>query len=369
MSVQPPIVLVAGARPNFMKLAPVKNSLKKNNVPHIVVHTGQHYDDIMSGIFFDELGIESPEINLGVGSGTHAKQTAKIMIEFEQVCIEIKPSLVVVFGDVNSTIACSLVAKKMSIPIAHVESGLRSLDSSMPEEINRVLTDHISDLLFATSEFAVNNLQKEGIPESSILLVGNVMIDTLFSNLEKISKNSILTDNELIPGEYDVLTLHRPQNVDFRNKLQSILDALCTKNFNKKIVFPMHPRTKKSIENFSLQRILDEHDFLTIPPVGYHSFIKLISNSRSIWTDSGGIQEESTVLGIPCFTLRENTERPITIKLGTNKLITPEFNQIVEASNELQRLNFERYFRRDIPYWDGETSNRIVAEIINFLKN
>lgn len=363
-----PIILVAGARPNFMKLAPVKNSLKKKNVDHIVVHTGQHYDDIMSGIFFDELEIDYPEINLGVGSGTHAEQTAKIMIEFEMVCAERKPSLVVVFGDVNSTIACSLVAKKMSIPIAHVESGLRSFDSTMPEEINRVLTDHTSDLLFATSEFAVRNLQKEGIAEEKIFLIGNVMIDTLFSNMDKISKNSILEENDLKPGDYDVLTLHRPKNVDNKEKLQSILDALSTKNFNRKIVFPMHPRTKNSIDNFSFQGILDEHNFMPISPVGYHSFIKLISNSRSIWTDSGGIQEESTVLGIPCFTLRDNTERPITIKLGTNKLISPNYEEIVEASNELKELNFEEYYFRDIPYWDGETSDRITSEILKFLK-
>jgi UDP-N-acetylglucosamine 2-epimerase (non-hydrolysing) len=362
-----PIVLVAGARPNFMKLAPVEKALMKNMVQYLVVHTGQHYDDEMSSIFFEELGIELPEINLGVGSGTHAEQTAKIMLSFEKVCRDFSPSMVVVFGDVNSTIACSLVARKLSIPVAHVESGLRSLDQNMPEEINRILTDHISDMLFTTSNFANENLKKEGIPEEKVFFSGNVMIDTLYSNLEKIGQNNILEELNISSGEFDVVTLHRPSNVDNKDNFQSILEALNSENFDRKIVFPMHPRTKNSVERFDLQRLFDKERFVVSPPVGYHSFIKLISNCRSIWTDSGGIQEEASVLGIPCFTLRRNTERPITIELGTNKLVDPTFDSILLSSSELSELNFAHYSRRDIPLWDGNSSERIVKEIKHFL--
>ncbi len=355
------IILVAGARPNFMKLAPVYTSLRDKDIECIIVHTGQHYDYEMSQIFFDELGIPEPDVNLGVGSGSHASQTAEIMVRFEEICSEIDPWMVVVFGDVNSTIACALVARKSGILVSHIEAGLRSGDMEMPEEINRILTDHISNFLFTTSRFANQNLLNEGLDEGKIFFVGNVMIDTLNNQLHSINNSPIVENLGLSTRNYDVLTLHRPSNVDDSISLEQIISNFSQSVFDNKIVFPAHPRTKIKIEKAGLMDSLHNSGIEIIPPQGYHDFLSLIQNSRSVWTDSGGIQEETSWLGIPCFTIRENTERPETIEVGTNILVS--------TSGE---KSFEDYFKEyyqsknnhtEIELWDGRASDRI-AEII-----
>ena len=314
------VILVAGARPNFMKLAPVHRALKGIGIECLVLHTGQHYDYEMSQVFFDELMIPPPEINLEVGSSSHARQTAEIMISFEEVCEKEKPALVVVFGDVNSTIACALVAKKMGIMVAHVESGLRSRDLQMPEEINRILTDQISDILFTTSINAGKNLINEGIPKEKIFFVGNVMIDTLKKQFPMILQSDILEKVSVDNGKYDLLTLHRPSNVDSKTELIWILEKFSHPAFNYPIIFPAHPRTQKKLISMGMDDLLSSSGIRIIDPLGYNDFLSLQNHSRSIWTDSGGIQEESSWLGIPCFTIRENTERPVTIDVGTNHL-------------------------------------------------
>jgi len=347
------VFLVAGARPNFMKLAPVSRSLSLENINHKIIHTGQHYDYNLSKVFFEDLQIPEPDFFLEVGSGSHAIQTAKIMTSFENLCIEEKPDLVMVFGDVNSTVACALVSSKLGIKVAHIEAGLRSWDREMPEEINRVVTDHLSDIHFTTSELAVKNLLNEGISKEKIHFVGNVMIDTLVWQLDKINGSKILDKLSLEKGNYEVLTLHRPSNVDVESKLIDILDAFNNDNFNT-IVFPIHPRTKKSISNFNLDRMIDNDKFIIIDPLGYNDFISLIKNCKSVWTDSGGIQEETSYLGVKCITLRENTERPETVELGTNKLISASKESIIFASN-----NHTNTKDIEIPLWDGKAASRI----------
>ena len=355
-----PILLVAGARPNFMKLAPVQRALSSRIEDVMVVHTGQHYDHIMSQVFFDELGIPEPDVHLGVGSGSHAFQTAKIMIEFEKLCNDLSPKMVVVFGDVNSTVACSLVAAKLLLPVAHVEAGLRSGDNSMPEEVNRIVTDHLSSILFTTTSYANENLLAEGIDDDRIFLVGNVMIDTLIHQTKLINESTIISELDLVPGEYNLLTLHRPVNVDFRENLETIFSKIAEIGYDKKWIFPAHPRTLSKIRDFKLESSLG---FLSaIQPLGYNDFSKLVKNANSVWTDSGGIQEECTFYKIPCLTIRENTERPETILHGTNRLVSldDDFSKIYE--------NIPSYISsEDIPHWDGDSSERISKIISDFL--
>lgn len=349
--------LVAGARPNFMKLAPVARALSTNGMNFKIIHTGQHYDYNLSKVFFEDLDIPKPDHFLEVGSDTHAIQTAKIMIAFEELCMENKPSLVMVFGDVNSTVACALVSSKLGIKVAHVEAGLRSRDRTMPEEINRIVTDHLSDVHFTTSDLAKTNLTEEGIPENKIHFVGNVMIDTLVWQQEKIQNSQICQELGLINNEYDLLTLHRPSNVDSRSKLIDILEAFNHSSFEK-IVFPIHPRTKNSIKKFDLHHLIENDKFVLIEPLGYNNFISLVSNSNSVWTDSGGIQEESSFLGVRCITLRENTERPETVSLGTNTLVNPSKVDIILARNNPRKIS-----GKEIPLWDGNAADRIISRI------
>jgi len=326
-----------------MKIAPILEAMK--NYPQlqpILVHTGQHYDYEMSGVFFEDLDIPEPDIHLGVGSGSHAVQTAKIMIEFEKVVLEHHPDLVLVVGDVNSTLACALVAAKLYIPVAHVEAGIRSFDKSMPEEINRILTDAVSDYLFVPTEHGCVNLRREGIPEEKIFLVGDVMIDTLLKYKGRAATTPILDElglqiGEAIPrigeGNYALMTMHRPHNVDIKENLTKILDAIQEIQSKISIVFPMHPRTRRRIEEFQLgEKLSDMKNLIIIEPVGYLRFFNLMMNAQFVLTDSGGMQQETTVLRIPCLTLRENTERPETIDEGTNTLVGNDTQRIKKAS-------------------------------------
>jgi UDP-N-acetylglucosamine 2-epimerase (non-hydrolysing) len=378
------LCLVGGARPNFMKIAPLVRAINKQNqanhrnqIDYQIVHTGQHYDYEMSTIFFKELGIPKPNVFLNVGSGSQGEQTGKTMIAFEKVLLTKKVDIVVVVGDVNSTIACALVAAKLHIPVAHVEAGLRSYDRAMPEEINRVLTDQISDYLFTPSPDANDNLRKEGVSSKKIFLVGNIMIDNLFYNLKKSQKSNIfkalglLTDGSGSPiREYALLTLHRPSNVDRNDSLQEVIGAFTEISKETPIIFPIHPRTRKMVIKFHLEGYFDfhidqqrastqfSHSIHAIDPLGYVDFLALMSKANYVMTDSGGIQEETSVLGIPCLTLRDTTERPITLTQGTNILVPNNKKKIVEATRYIlkepkQKANYPKL-------WDGKTAERIV---------
>jgi len=351
------IILVVGARPNFMKIAPLVEEIKKRGIDYQLVHTGQHYDDFMSDSFFRDLGIPRPDVNLNVGSKSHAKQTADIMIKFEDVVLDYKPDLVLVVGDVNSTIACALVAVKLGIKVAHVEAGLRSFDRKMPEEINRILTDQISDYLFVTEQNAVKNLQNEGIKDN-VFLVGNVMIDTLLKNKERARERSVYS------GEFALLTLHRPSNVDRKEKFEEIVCALEEINNKIKIVFPMHPRTRKKAEEFGFLERLNKLELMG--PSGYLDLLNLQMNASFVLTDSGGIQEETTVLGVGCLTLRDNTERPLTVEYGTNKVIGTKREDIVRESFALLEKGVEK---RVPALWDGKASERILDVLLGTPKN
>ena len=354
------VVAVVGARPNFIKIAPLMEEMR--NVPSIrpvLVHTGQHYDLAMSGSFFEDLEIPEPDFWLGVGSGTHAEQTARVMLGFEKVLESEQPDLVLVVGDVNSTLACALTAAKLLVPIGHVEAGLRSFDRTMPEEINRKLTDHLSDYLFTTSEDANENLRGEGVAEKKIHLVGNVMIDTLrrYEPLAR-TKKAAKTFN-LEAARYAVLTLHRPSNVDDANAFGRILDALEEILPKLPVVFPVHPRSRRRIVEFGFgPRIERLRNFRLCEPVGYTTFLSLMMDSSFVMTDSGGIQEETTALGVPCLTLRENTERPVTVTLGTNVIVGNDRDRIVAEAMRL--LGGERRAGRTPPLWDGQAAARIV---------
>jgi UDP-N-acetylglucosamine 2-epimerase (non-hydrolysing) len=383
------ILLVAGARPNFMKIAPVIDAFRKynqshqkgkNKISYRLVHTGQHYDAEMSDSFFRDLEIPSPDIYLGVGSGTHAEQSGRIMIEFEKVCRREKPDLVVVVGDVNSTVACALVAVKLSIAVAHIEAGLRSFDRMMPEEINRLMTDQISDFLFTTSEDADRNLLSEGIPGSKIYLVGNVMIDTLLKYTKIAARTTILKDLGLKDGsgirKYAALTLHRPSNVDSQIVLKGILGALNKISETIPVIFPAHPRTAAKIKKFGMEHMLtniERRHPLTekgktakvwkVPPLGYLDFLNLMAHAHFVLTDSGGIQEETTILNIPCLTLRQNTERPVTTQYGTNIIVGNAPARIIEVSKKVMG---DRMKRKRVPkYWDGRAAERIVDVLTN----
>jgi UDP-N-acetylglucosamine 2-epimerase (non-hydrolysing) len=358
------ISIVAGARPNFMKIAPIIEAIKKaqekgKNISFRLVHTGQHYDEKMSEIFFKELSIPAPDSNLEVGSGTQAEQTANIMIRFEKELIDNPCDLVLVVGDVNSTLACSIVAKKMNILLAHVEAGIRSYDMTMPEEINRIVTDSLADLYFTTTTIAGENLIKAGVAINKIHFVGNTMIDSLLKNLTKIKKTTFFEENKLKEKNYILLTLHRPSNVDEKENLEKIIFEICNSAKELSIIFPVHPRTKNNLERID---ILPKNLFLTTP-LPYLEFIYLIKNSKAVITDSGGIQEETTVLGIPCMTLRENSERPETISIGTNELLGTDVKNIKPAIEKLFSGNWKK---GGIPeLWDGNTSERIVNILLS----
>lgn len=355
--------LIAGARPNFMKVAPLYRELSSHPATYLprIIHTGQHYDAKMSKLFFDDLGMPQPFAYLDVGSGTHGRQTARIIERYEDLILKgERPDLVIVAGDVNSTIACALVAKKMNIPVAHLEAGLRSYDEQMPEEINRILTDRISDLLLTPSPDADENLIFEGISRDKIFLVGNIMIDSLIEHLQKAEKSSIHEDVGIqIDEPYVLVTLHRPSNVDSYVSLKLLLQAFGEISKQLKLIFPIHPRTRKNIAEMDLGSALENAPGLIVTePLGYLDFLKLETNATLILTDSGGIQEESTYLGIPCLTLRENTERPITITQGTNQLVRLDTMSIVEA---VQRILAGEIKQGSIPnLWDGKTAKRVV---------
>ncbi len=357
------IHLIVGARPNFMKMAPLYRelSLYSNRYEPQIIHTGQHYDEKMSKLFFNDLAMPEPSAYLNVGSGTQGKQTARIIERYEELILAgDKPDLVIVAGDVNSTIACALVAKKLYIPVAHLEAGLRSYDDRMPEEINRVLTDRISDILLTPSLDANNNLEKEGIEPEKIYFVGNIMIDSLVAHQKKAENSNIFHQLNMLPKEeYALVTLHRPSNVDEYEGLKMLLTSLEKIGRKIKIIFPMHPRTRKNIYDLGLSSFLNTNsDVLFTEPLGYLDFLKLEINAKFILTDSGGIQEESTYFGVPCLTLRENTERPITITEGTNQLVDLNVESIVNSAREIIEGKVKK---GKIPkYWDGKTAERIV---------
>lgn len=358
------ILNVVGARPNFMKIAPLMAEYSRcDDIHAVLVHTGQHYDDTMSRLFFEDLGIPRPDINLEVGSCSHAVQTAEIMERFEPILISYKPDVVVVVGDVNSTIACGLVATKLGIKLAHVEAGLRSFDRSMPEEINRILTDTISDLLFCTEQAGIDNLLAEGVAHDKIHMVGHVMIDTLLSHLDRAKQSTILEDlwqQGCLDGDgFAVLTLHRPSNVDDPVVFSRILDALRVIQDDLPILFPAHPRTRKNISSLGLQaKVEGLKNLHLMDPVGYLDFLKLEANAKIVLTDSGGIQEETTILKVPCITLRENTERPVTVSLGSNQVVGTDTEKIIAAYRNVVSGRLEE--PQVPPLWDGHAAERIV---------
>lgn len=393
------IISVVGARPNFMKVAPIHKAFSKLRIKdeefldspsssrlaagepsrthrmptehnkintahhnrltiqHLICHTGQHYDEKMSDIFFHHLGLPKPDYYLGIGSGSHAEQTARIMIEFEKVLLKEKPDLVIVVGDVNSTIACSLTAKKLHIKVAHIEAGLRSFDRDMPEELNRILTDSISDYLFVTEQSGLVNLKNEGVDSGKIFFVGNCMIDSLINILDVSAKSNILNELKLDPHNFVLVTMHRPSNVDTEERLTELVKLLSSVSKKRKIVFPVHPRTKNNLESFRLLDKLNANVILT-DPIGYIDFVALIKNAELILTDSGGIQEESTYLGIQCITLRKSTERPSTVEVGTNQLVGEDFEKAEQVAIKI--LNGFRKTGKIPELWDGNSAERIV---------
>jgi UDP-N-acetylglucosamine 2-epimerase (non-hydrolysing) len=390
------LLSVVGARPNFMKIAPIVHELKRHDskkfpaIEHCLVHSGQHYDEQLSGNFFADLGLPTPDVNLEAGSGSHAVQTAEIMKRLEPVLLDYKPQMVLVFGDVNSTIAAALTAVKLGIGVAHIEAGLRSFDMSMPEEINRKLTDAVSSLLFVTEQSGVENLKREGVAEEKIFLVGNVMIDSLLRHREMAAKSPLLDrlgmrqidirqidirqidtrqigirQNGAGCRAYGVLTLHRPSNVDAPETLQGILSAISSLAAEFPVFFPMHPRTRKNIESFGLQRYLanaagrNDSGIVPLDPLGYLDFLSLNDRARIVLTDSGGVQEETTVLGVPCLTLRENTERPATAEYGSNQVVGVDPDRILKAARAI--LEKPTGTPRRPPLWDGKAAERIVA--------
>ncbi|MDX1764889.1 MAG: UDP-N-acetylglucosamine 2-epimerase (non-hydrolyzing) [bacterium] len=368
MKEQIKIVSVVGARPNFMKIAPIARAMEDHNrqgnqpeIASLIVHTGQHYDEKMSKLFFDDLGIPKPDYNLEVGSGSHAYQTAEIMKRFEPVLQDEAPDYILVVGDVNSTIACALVAKKLGIQVIHVEAGLRSFDRTMPEEINRILTDAISDVLFITEPSAEKNLRAEGIPEDKIHFVGNVMIDTLLQHKAKAEKSAVLQDLGLTENSgssirpYAVLTLHRPSNVDNHAILFDILSAASEISDRITVVFPVHPRTLSQIKETKIRL---SAQVKLIDPLGYLDFMKLVSHARFVMSDSGGIQEETTVLGVPCLTLRMNTERPVTVEQGTNIMVGVDKSRILDEGLKIIDSSPRKGSRPEL--WDGNAAQRMV---------
>ncbi len=363
------LLIVAGARPNFMKVAPLIKAVQASNADDKngsarfafrLVHTGQHYDERMSEVFFGELGIPAPDINLGVGSGSHAVQTANVMAKFEPTCERETPDWVVVVGDVNSTMACTLVCAKMGIKVAHVEAGLRSFDRSMPEEVNRIVTDALGDLLLTPSIDANENLRREGIPDENVRLVGNIMIDALIENLGKARQQDIINTLGLKATSFVYVTLHRPSNVDRKESLSEIMDELVRLSDQMPVVFPMHPRTRKRLSEFGIS-VNESTGLKILDPLGYHDSLCLTERARFVLTDSGGLQEESTYFRTPCLTLRPNTERPITVNLGSNRLtslarLRPDIEQVLQTPGRLGSIP---------PLWDGHTAERVLREILS----
>ncbi len=360
------IISVVGARPNFMKIAPIHRAFKKysDSIQHLICHTGQHYDEKMSKVFFEDLELPQPDFYLGVGSGSHAEQTASVMIKFEKILIDEKPDLILVVGDVNSTIACSLTAAKLHIKIVHVEAGLRSGDRDMPEEINRVLTDAISDLLFVTEKSGMENLKREGVSDQKVFFAGNVMIDSLAHFKPKVINSTVLAEFGLTPKNYILVTLHRPSNVDTKDQLIKLIDVLNTLAEKRKVLFAIHPRTKNNLADFNLVEKMHKNLILT-DPIGYLDFLSLTSNAELIVTDSGGIQEESTYLGVQCITLRTSTERPITVEIGTNQLLGTDLEKAKTAALEV--LNGKIKIGKIPELWDGKAAERITEIIVNKL--
>ena len=364
------VLCVVGARPNFMKIAPIMAALRAAAIPAKLLHTGQHYDEAMNHQFFADLGIPHPDINLEVGSGSHAVQTAEIMRRFEPVLDAERPAAVLVVGDVNSTIACALVASKKGVGVIHVEAGLRSYDRAMPEEINRVLTDQISDLLYTTERSALSNLMREGVAAERVQFVGNVMIDTLRHNLERAvpaaqTLRAAGAEGEFGKGQFAVLTLHRPSNVDHEQTLKRLLETVNEVAQRLPVVFPLHPRTRGRIEHFKLDHFLTRANIHLLPPQGYLQMLGLMRDARFLFTDSGGIQEETTALGVPCITLRENTERPITVEEGTNTIVGQSHDAIMAAVNDILATGGKG--GRVPEYWDGRAAERIVAHLGSWL--
>ncbi len=353
---KPELLLVAGARPNFMKIAPIAAALRRDGrLEATIVHTGQHYDREMSELFFEQLGIPEPSIRLGVGSASHARQTAEIMIRLEPVIRERRPAAVVVVGDVNSTLAAALVAVKEGVPVAHVEAGLRSFDRSMPEEINRIVTDSVSSWLFVTERSGLDNLAREGVAPGRVHFTGNVMIDTLRACLERAKTVGFRAKLGLAPKAYAVLTLHRPTNVDEPQTLSRVLETVAELAERLPVIFPVHPRTRAVLDRI---RFSDHRGFRFFEPLGYLEFLSLMADAAVVLTDSGGIQEETTVLGVPCVTLRENTERPVTVLEGTNRLGGTEPGRIRAAIREALDSPVEGKLPE---LWDGKAAERIVS--------
>jgi len=358
------LTLVAGARPNFMKIAPIIHAIQKaqeagENIHYRLVHTGQHYDEKMSGTFFSELNIPFPDANLECGGGTQAEQTAAIMIAFEKELLAYPCDLVLVVGDVTSTMACSIVAKKLNTKVAHIEAGIRSFDLTMPEEINRMVTDSITDYFFTTTQLANQNLLNAGVNDSKIFLVGNVMIDTLLANFSRLQKPDFFEDLNLVNEEYFVLTMHRPANVDETEKLKELMNEIVSNVKGLPILFPIHPRTVKIFTDLGI----NADNLKIVEPLGYLEFNYLVQNCKAVITDSGGITEETTVMGVPCLTLRDNTERPETIKIGTNELVGTNPKNIKPALDQLFEGNWKK---GGIPeLWDGKTAERIVDILLN----
>ena len=358
------IISVVGARPNFIKIAPLDKVLRQfpGRVEHLICHTGQHFDEKMSDIFFRELEMPKPTFNLGINSGSHASQTGRIMMEFEKVLLEQKPDLVLVPGDVNSTLACSLTAVKLGIKVGHIESGLRSNDRSMPEEINRVVTDAVSDILFVSEESGTTNLLREGVDNSKIHFVGNIMIDSLVFFMPRIEQSAILETMGLVAKQYLLVTFHRPGNVDSREFLASLIGFLNSLAKERTVVFPVHPRTLNNINSFGLSGMLSEN-VMMINPVGYIEFLALTRSAALVITDSGGIQEETTFLKVPCLTVRENTERPVTITLGTNELVGKDLDRCLARAAEILKNG---HGKSEIPpFWDGHVAERIAEILLN----
>jgi UDP-N-acetylglucosamine 2-epimerase (non-hydrolysing) len=367
-----PVMCVVGARPNFMKIAPILRAFAAHRpaIPAILVHTGQHYDASMSDKLFEDLGLPRPDINLGVGSGTHAVQTAEVMKRFEPALDEQQPSCVLVVGDVNSTLACSLVAVKKGVPVVHVEAGLRSGDRAMPEEINRVLTDQISERLYTTEREAEGNLAREGIARERVCFVGNVMIDTLHAS-RPLARGAAQTlrahgaDAALLDGGYGVVTLHRPSNVDDAATLAGLLGVLREVSARLPLVFALHPRTHSHIERFGLAHLVDRARMVLLPPQGYLEMLGLMAGAVLVLTDSGGLQEETTALGVPCLTMRENTERPITVDQGTNTMVGRDREAILREVDAVLAGHGKR--GRVPELWDGHAAERIAADLARWL--
>lgn len=358
------VTIIAGARPNFMKIAPIIHEIQarqkaSKNISFRLVHTGQHYDKKLSGTFFEELNIPLPDTNLEVGSGTQAEQTAAIMVAFEKELLANPTDLVLVVGDVTSTMACTIVAKKLHTKVAHVEGGIRSFDLSMPEEINRMVTDAITDYFYVTSDVAIQNLKEIGVKDEAIVFVGNTMIDTLIANLNKLKKPNLFVDLNLQTKQYLVMTMHRPANVDEEQKLKAFIQEIVNASNGLPILFPAHPRTKNILSKLNISA----NNLHIVEPLGYLEFNYLVKNSIAVITDSGGITEETTYMKIPCLTLRDNTERPETVSIGTNKLVGTNPKNIKES---LQKIFSGNWKSGEIPkFWDGKTSERIIDHLLN----